>query len=100
MKIEIAFVGHSKQLLEEFEVPVGTTIAGALALTNFADKIKPTMTSDNNLGIFGKLKSPNTILCNGDRIEIYRNLIADPKDQRREKVEQVRKHKPKHTYRT
>lgn len=38
------------------------------------------------VGIFGKVKDPETPLRDGDRVEVYRPLIADPKDSRRRRA--------------
>ncbi|MFS0753977.1 RnfH family protein [Noviherbaspirillum sp. 1P10PC] len=38
------------------------------------------------VGIFGKKKAPDTVLRDGDRVEIYRPLVADPKDARRRRA--------------
>ena len=38
------------------------------------------------VGIFGKKKTPDTVLRDGDRVEIYRPLVADPMDARRRRV--------------
>ena len=43
------------------------------------------------LGIFGKRVKDDTVLRDGDRIEIYRPLVADPKDARRKRVLQKKK---------
>jgi putative ubiquitin-RnfH superfamily antitoxin RatB of RatAB toxin-antitoxin module len=40
----------------------------------------------NRLGIYGKLVPPATILCNLDRVEIYRPLRVDPKENRRKRA--------------
>ncbi|MGH8335651.1 MAG: RnfH family protein [Gammaproteobacteria bacterium] len=42
------------------------------------------------MGIFGRLASPDTLLREGDRVEIYRALLKDPKDARRDRAQQSR----------
>ena len=44
----------------------------------------------NQLGIFGKITSLETKLKHKDRIEIYRPLIADPKEIRRKRADSVK----------
>jgi putative ubiquitin-RnfH superfamily antitoxin RatB of RatAB toxin-antitoxin module len=44
--------------------------------------------SVNKLGIFGKLTKADAVVRDRDRIEIYRPLIADPKEVRRKRAEQ------------
>ena len=43
--------------------------------------------SRNKVGIFSKMKELDTVLSDGDRVEIYRELKADPKEARRRRVE-------------
>jgi putative ubiquitin-RnfH superfamily antitoxin RatB of RatAB toxin-antitoxin module len=45
------------------------------------------------MGIFGKVASPGQVLKVGDRVEIYRPLIADPKEVRKERAARVKKRK-------
>jgi hypothetical protein len=66
------------------EVPAGATIGDALALCN--DQLPPTWTASNPVGIWGRLKPRETVLRDGDRIEIYAPLIADPKAARRRRA--------------
>ena len=42
--------------------------------------------SNSKLGIFGKIAKPDTLLRDRDRVEIYRPLIADPKESRRKRA--------------
>ncbi|WP_306302234.1 RnfH family protein [Shewanella marina] len=45
------------------------------------------------LGIYSRVVKPSEVLQRGDRVEIYRPLIADPKDVRRRRAEQAAKNK-------
>ncbi|MCY1304044.1 Protein RnfH [compost metagenome] len=42
------------------------------------------------VGIFGKLKTPDAVVREGDRVEVYRPLTADPKQARRKRVQKLR----------
>ncbi len=46
---------------------------------------------ENRVGIFAELSSPDTIIKNGDRIEIYTDLLKSPKEARIERVRQTKK---------
>jgi putative ubiquitin-RnfH superfamily antitoxin RatB of RatAB toxin-antitoxin module len=63
-------------------LPAGSTVADALAS---AGRAVP-----GRVGIFGRLASPETVLAEGDRIEIYRPLLQDPKDARRQRAKRRR----------
>lgn len=83
-KIEICFATLELQIREFLNVKIGTTIQQAILKSNL--KYIITNLAIYRVGIYGKLKSLNTILREYDRIEIYRPLIIDPKDARRQRV--------------
>lgn len=62
-------------------VPLGTTLEAALRVA-----LPGCDLSQFRLGIYGKLKSGDTLLRQHDRIEVYRPLLADPKDSRRRRA--------------
>lgn len=67
----------------KLSITVGSTIEEALELA-FAEKLSlPDDWRSAKLGIYGKLKSRDTVLRDQDRIEIHRALKADPKEARR-----------------
>ncbi|MBF6057885.1 MULTISPECIES: RnfH family protein [Thiomicrorhabdus] len=88
MLIEIAYALEEEQFLWQQEVEEGCTIEQALAVSEFKKRFP--QVNDDKVGIFGKLASKDTVLREGDRIEIYRPLKADPRDRRRQKVEEER----------
>lgn len=91
MKIEVAYAPEEKQYLFEQEVPQGTTVEQALAMSRLLEEFPGLDVS--KVGIFSMLAKPDQVLREGDRIEVYRPLKADPKDRRRKKVEEERKEK-------
>jgi putative ubiquitin-RnfH superfamily antitoxin RatB of RatAB toxin-antitoxin module len=88
IKIEVVYALPAEQLLLESEVPKGTTIAEAVKLSGILDKFPDIDLEKSKFGIFGKLSKPDTVLREKDRIEIYRPLIADPKEVRRKRAEE------------
>jgi putative ubiquitin-RnfH superfamily antitoxin RatB of RatAB toxin-antitoxin module len=68
------------------EVAEGTTAAGAIEASGLLDKFPEIELADNRVGIFGKPCPLNQVLRAGDRVEIYRALIADPKEARRNRA--------------
>ena len=89
IEIEVAYALPDKQLLEYLKVPCGTTVAQALQLSGICKKFPEIQLESKNMGVFGKLVKPETILQNHDRVEIYRPIIVDPKEKRRKRVEKV-----------
>jgi uncharacterized protein len=88
IKIELVYALPSEQLLLKSEVPSGTTIAEAVKLSGILDKFPEIDVEKGKFGIFGKLSKTDTVLREKDRIEIYRPLIADPKEVRRKRAEE------------
>ena len=64
----------------------GTTAAQAITTSGVLLKFPEIDLAQSKLGIFGKLVKPDTVLREHDRVEIYRPLIADPKEVRRQRA--------------
>lgn len=88
MKIEVAYALPEKQYLFVQEVEEGTTVEQALKQSKLLKEV-PDLSIDK-VGIFAQLVTMETVLKDGDRIEIYRPLKADPRDRRRQKVQEER----------
>lgn len=69
-------------------VPQGSTLADAIKKSGLLEKYPEIDLSNNKLGIFSKLSKQNVVLRDRDRVEIYRPLIADPKDVRKKRAEE------------
>ncbi len=69
------------------QVAAGTTLAQAIAASGIAQMMQPLSPDASKAGIWGKLKPPETCLRDRDRIELYRPLIADPKEARRHRAQ-------------
>lgn len=88
--IEVAYALPDKQLIKMLEVPVGTTAHQAVKLSAIAEAFDGEIPDDSPLGIFGKAVMRDYVLRDGDRVEIYRPLIADPKEVRKERAAKAR----------
>lgn len=81
--VEVAYALPEEQWLLEVKVPEGTTAAEAVELSGILTQRPEIDLGQNKLGIFGKATKPAQVLRDRDRVEIYRPLIADPKEVRR-----------------
>ena len=88
INVEVVYAMPDEQLLLKYEVPKGATIAEAIKLSGMLDKHPEIDLEKGKFGIFGKLSKTDTVLREKDRIEIYRPLIADPKEVRRKRAEE------------
>lgn len=90
MTVEVAYALPHKQAILEVDVPAGTTALEAARQSGIAQKFEGIDLDDAKLGIFGRVVSPSQVLQPGDRVEIYRPLIADPKAVRKARAERAR----------
>jgi putative ubiquitin-RnfH superfamily antitoxin RatB of RatAB toxin-antitoxin module len=77
--IEVAYATPEQQVIIALNVPDNTTIETAIALSGL--KVEAAA-----VGIFGKLCNLNDTVKTGDRIELYRPLVHDPKEARRQRA--------------
>lgn len=84
--VEVAYALPQVQTLLALEVPAGTTAREAVRLSGILEKHPEIDLEHAKLGIFGKHIKPELALRDGDRVEIYRPLIADPKEVRRQRA--------------
>jgi hypothetical protein len=85
IRVEVAYAQPARQWLLALDVPAGTTAREA-AMRSGLDRDVPDLDlSSCPLGIFGKaLADPRLhVLAAGERVEIYRPLVADPKEVRK-----------------
>jgi putative ubiquitin-RnfH superfamily antitoxin RatB of RatAB toxin-antitoxin module len=88
INIEVVYALPDEQILLKRSVPAGTTVAEAIQASGVLDKHPEIDLANNKLGIFGKLTKADAVMRDKDRIEIYRPLIADPKEVRRKRAEE------------
>ena len=87
MKIEVIYALPERQELVTIDLPEGSTVMQAVEASGLLQKypdIEPG--GRNKLGVFAKLVKADAALRERDRVEIYRPLIADPKEVRRQKA--------------
>ena len=86
--IEIVYALPHEQVLLKQQLPAGSTVAEAIKASGILEKYPEIDLAKNKLGVFGKLSKPDAVLRDKDRVEIYRPLIADPKEVRRQRAEE------------
>ena len=91
--VEVAYARPDVQVILPIEVEAGTTLVEAIRISGILEQFSDIDLAKNKLGIFGKIATDDTVLREYDRIEIYRPLIADPKESRRKRAEKKEKTK-------
>jgi putative ubiquitin-RnfH superfamily antitoxin RatB of RatAB toxin-antitoxin module len=84
--IEVAYALSKKQLIIPIKVKDGTTAKEAIQVSGIIKKFPEIDLNINQIGIFGKLTQLDHVMRERDRIEIYRPLVADPKEIRRQRA--------------
>jgi uncharacterized protein len=84
--VEVAYALPKQQVILPITVAPGTTAQAAVEASGILAKFPEIDLNTNKIGIFGKLCKPDTPLRHLDRVEIYRPLIADPKEVRRQRA--------------
>ncbi|POA28681.1 MULTISPECIES: RnfH family protein [unclassified Pseudomonas] len=83
--VEVVYAAVDRQMLLKVAVPVGTTLRAALAESGIVEQFPELDLATCPVGVFGKVIADpeHHQVRPGDRIEIYRALLADPKEVRR-----------------
>lgn len=87
MHIEVAYALPERQVIIDLEVGQEITVGQAIERSGILDRFPEIDLTENKVGVFGKLGKLEDSLVEGDRVEIYRKLIADPKQARRQRAE-------------
>ncbi len=88
INVEVIYALPHEQVLLKLKVPAGATVAEAIQRSGVLERYPEIDLAKAKLGIFGKLSKADAVLRDKDRVEIYRPLIADPKEIRRQRAEE------------
>ena len=88
MNIEVLYALPHEQVLLKVLAAQGATVSEAIRLSGVLEKHPEIDLEKNKLGIYGKLSKADAVLRDKDRVEIYRPLIADPKEIRRQRAQE------------
>lgn len=87
MKVQVVYAAEQEQVMVSLDLAAGATLGDAIEASGLCQRYGLT---DEYLagrtGIHGRVRPPQEPLSDGDRVEIYRPLLADPKDARRRRA--------------
>jgi putative ubiquitin-RnfH superfamily antitoxin RatB of RatAB toxin-antitoxin module len=86
--VEVAYATPERQLIVQVDVPPGCTVAEAIERSAIGEQFPGLVVAPDRVGIFSRKVALDHVVKAGDRIEIYRPLIADPKETRRKRAAQ------------
>jgi len=87
IRVEVAYANTKEQVIIPVEVPDSATIEQAIEKSNILTRFPEIDLSKVKVGIFSKAATLKATLRAGDRIEIYRALVGDPKEIRKRHAE-------------
>ena len=89
--VEVAYALPEKQYLQRVTLQQGATVEEAIRASGLLELRTDIDLSKNKVGIYSRPVKLADVLQDGDSVEIYRPLIADPKELRRQRAEKSAK---------
>lgn len=86
IKIEVVYARPERQDVVPLTLPAGSSVRQAIEASGLLVRHAEIDLGKAKVGIFGKLSKPDVTLRDRDRVEIYRPLIADPKEVRKQRA--------------
>ena len=83
--VEIAYARPDEQVIIPIDVPEGSTLEQAIIQSRIQERFSDIDLQTAKVGVFGKLAKLTATVRPGDRVEIYRPLLADPKEVRKKR---------------
>jgi putative ubiquitin-RnfH superfamily antitoxin RatB of RatAB toxin-antitoxin module len=90
INIEVAYALPTKQVLIDVAIADGATVEQAIEVSNILSQFPSIDLKKTKVGIWSRVVRLTETLKDGDRIEIYRPLIADPKEIRKRRAEKAK----------
>lgn len=91
IRIEVAYAAPSRQVVKTLTLPAGSSVEAAIRASGLLQEFPEIDLSVNRTGIFGEFASLDQGLEGGERVEIYRALLVDPKETRRRRAQAKKK---------
>ena len=86
--VELIYIKPGSQNSLTLEMPLGSNIRQVINSSGLLQCFPEIDLSVNKVGVFSKIKPLDYVLSAGDRVEIYRPLLVDPKESRRRRVKE------------
>ncbi len=84
--VQVCYATPDYEFLRELRVDAGTTLEQAVRLSGLLREVPQIDLAGAVVGIYAKKKTLDTVLREHDRVEVYRPLLADPKETRRRRA--------------
>jgi putative ubiquitin-RnfH superfamily antitoxin RatB of RatAB toxin-antitoxin module len=90
VEVEVAYAAADGAFLRTVHLPVPANVRGAIEASGLLAACPEVDLARNRVGIWSRFASPEDAVSEGDRVEVYRPLVADPKDARRSRAAERR----------
>lgn len=87
LHVEIVYALPERVFRQHLRLPPGATVAAALSASTLADEYPQAIADKPRVGVFSRAATLQTVLRDGDRVEVYRPLAIDPKEARRRRAQ-------------
>jgi len=84
--VEVVYALHDRQKVVSVQLPQGASVREAIERSGLLAEFPEIDLARNKFGVWNKLAKADAVLRDKDRVEIYRPLIADPKEVRRQRA--------------
>jgi uncharacterized protein len=84
--VSVVYAEPERQIVRRVSLPLGSTVMQAIEASEIVQAVVGLVIDPARLGIFSRKAAPDQVLCEGDRVEIYRPLTLDPKEARRRRA--------------
>jgi putative ubiquitin-RnfH superfamily antitoxin RatB of RatAB toxin-antitoxin module len=86
IQLEVTYAKPERQEVVSLKLPAGSTIKQAIEASGLMARYPEIDLAKTKVGIYGKLSRMDTVVRDHDRVELYRPLIADPKEVRKQRA--------------
>ena len=91
IRVEVVYVTTTRQAAKTLTLSAGSSVEAAIRASGFLEEFPEIDLAINRIGIFGEFAGLDQKLEDGERVEIYRALLADPKETRRRRAQAKKK---------
>ncbi len=91
IRVQVAYATPDEQRVLDLDVPEGTTAGDAIQMSGILGYFPEIDLARQAIGIFGRLIDASERVREGDRVEVYRPLLADPKEIRKQRAKSQRR---------
>jgi len=84
--VEVVYALPGEQRIHRLRIAHGATVREAIEQSGILERHPEIVLGNNQVGVFGQIRALDDELADGDRVEIYRPLSADPKEARRRRA--------------